>query len=98
MKPRWVNLYSVALEDRKGLEPGQFPRNSQYMGRVLLSLHMMRHPPGYRPAFGPTKISRAYEAPEEANYDLRYDYFEIANCKSLEKYKNIKLVTQIGRS
>jgi hypothetical protein len=59
---------------------------------------MMRHPPGYRPAFGPTKISRAFEPPPEANYDLRYDYFEIANGKSLENIPKVRLVTQIGGS
>lgn len=37
MEPRWVNLYGVALNERR---PGCPQSGSCFMGRILISLHL----------------------------------------------------------
>ena len=52
---------------------GQFPVNSSYMGRVLISLHLQYNS---NPKFGVRPVIQQTGDPEEYDYALQYDLFE----------------------
>jgi len=80
MDPVWINLYGVKFSERNDKYP---QGNSNYMGRVLMSFHIVENE---KPLFQVSHNSATSE-PEVGKYKLYLDTYEMVNCDEILNQK-----------